>query len=55
MILDQIISGILDQGAGCLEIFSLTDSDKTYEASLETVKAMGNVVESLYEKAAKLN
>lgn len=55
MILDEVFQGVLDQGAGCLEVFSVIKTDKTYESALETIKAVGNVVESLYEKAAKLN
>ncbi|CAG8521487.1 9787_t:CDS:10 [Paraglomus brasilianum] len=55
MILDNVFHGILDQGAGCLIVFDGLPQDKTYEASLETLKQMGNVVESLYEKAAKLS
>ncbi|KAJ3355111.1 26S proteasome regulatory subunit rpn6 [Entophlyctis luteolus] len=55
MILDKVFHGILDQGAGCLVIFDDPEVDKTYEAALETIKQMGNVVESLYEKAAVLN
>ncbi|KAI9098179.1 PCI domain-containing protein [Phlyctochytrium arcticum] len=54
MILDEVFRGILDQGAGCLEVFEDQEVDKTYEATLETIKNMGNVVESLYEKAAHL-
>ncbi|KAI8913050.1 hypothetical protein PhCBS80983_g03940 [Powellomyces hirtus] len=54
MILDKVFYGILDQGAGCLEVFDETEADKTYEATLDTIKNMGNVVESLYEKAAQL-
>jgi len=54
MILDKVFHGILDQGAGCLIVFDEPSQDLTYEAALETLKQMGNVVESLYEKAAKL-
>ncbi|KAJ3233535.1 26S proteasome regulatory subunit rpn6 [Chytriomyces hyalinus] len=54
MILDSVFYGILDQGAGCLVVFEDPEHDKTYEAALDTLKHMGNVVESLYEKAAIL-
>ncbi|KAL2916464.1 26S proteasome regulatory subunit rpn6 [Polyrhizophydium stewartii] len=55
MILDKVLSGILDQGAGCLEVFEEQSADKTYEATLETIKQVGQVVESLYEKAGQLS
>ncbi|KAI8919648.1 PCI domain-containing protein [Entophlyctis helioformis] len=55
MILDKVFRGILDQGAGCLEVFDETHADKTYEATLETIKHMGHVVESLYAKAGTLS
>ncbi|RKO92793.1 hypothetical protein BDK51DRAFT_36147 [Blyttiomyces helicus] len=54
MILDKVFDGILDQGAGCLIVFEEKEADKTYKATLDTIKNMGNVVESLYEKAALL-
>ncbi|KAJ3114422.1 26S proteasome regulatory subunit rpn6 [Physocladia obscura] len=54
MILDRVFHGILDQGAGCLVVFEDPEHDKTYAAALDTLKNMGNVVESLYEKAAFL-
>ncbi|KAH6563839.1 hypothetical protein BASA60_010551 [Batrachochytrium salamandrivorans] len=54
MILDKVFLGILDQGAGCLEVFEEQPADKTYEATLDTIKNVGNVVESLYEKAGQL-
>ncbi|KAJ3413183.1 26S proteasome regulatory subunit rpn6 [Chytridiales sp. JEL 0842] len=54
MILDSVFYGILDQGNGCLVVFDEPSHDKTYEATLDTLKNMGHVVESLYEKAALL-
>lgn len=54
MILDRVFHGILDQGEGCLIVFDEPEDDKTYEASLETFKQVGQVVESLYTKAQKL-
>ncbi|TPX41315.1 hypothetical protein SeMB42_g05616 [Synchytrium endobioticum] len=55
MILDKVFNGILDQGAGCLLIFEPPPADKTYEAALDTIKHMGHVVDSLYEKASQLS
>lgn len=55
MILDKVIKGILDQGNGCLEVFETSPVDGTYEGALDTIKMMGNVVESLYAKAAQLS
>lgn len=54
MILDKVFHGILDQGAGCLIVFDEPEEDKTYDATLETFKHVGQVVESLYTKAQKL-
>lgn len=54
MILDKAFHGILDQGAGCLIVFDEPQNDQIYESSLDTLKNMGNVVESLYQKAATL-
>ncbi|OZJ06402.1 hypothetical protein BZG36_00663 [Bifiguratus adelaidae] len=55
MILDKVFYGILDQGAGCLIVFDDPVEDKTFGMAIETVKQMEKVVESLYEKAAKLS
>jgi 26S proteasome regulatory subunit N6 len=55
MILDKVLNGILDQGAGCLLIFEPPAADKTYEAALDTIKHMGHVVDALYEKASQLS
>ncbi|KAJ2546748.1 26S proteasome regulatory subunit rpn6 [Coemansia sp. RSA 1933] len=54
MILDRVLYGILDQGNGCLVIFPEPKTDSTYETTLETMKSLGNVVDSLYSKAATL-
>ncbi|PWN53856.1 putative 26S proteasome non-atpase regulatory subunit Rpn6 [Violaceomyces palustris] len=54
MILDKVFHGILDQGAGCLVVFDEPQEDKTYEATLETLKHVGNVIDSLYKKANKM-
>ncbi|KAJ2722182.1 26S proteasome regulatory subunit rpn6 [Coemansia sp. Benny D115] len=54
MILDKVLHGILDQGNGCLVIFPEPKSDTVYETTLETIKSLGSVVESLYAKAGAL-
>ncbi|KAK9898553.1 PCI-domain-containing protein, partial [Cystobasidium minutum MCA 4210] len=54
MILDNVFHGILDQGAGCLLIFDDPEEDKTYDASLDVMKHVGQVIDSLYKKAEKL-
>ncbi|OLL23976.1 putative 26S proteasome regulatory subunit rpn6 [Neolecta irregularis DAH-3] len=55
MILDKILNGVLDQGTGCLIVFDEPRQDKAYDAALDTIKHMANVVDLLYEKANKLN
>lgn len=54
MILDKVFHGILDQGAGCLVVYEQPVEDKTYQVTLDTLKHVGNVVDSLYKKANKL-
>lgn len=55
MILDGIISGVIDQGNGWLIIYDELKDDKTYELGLDVIKNMTDVVNSLYEKASVLN
>ncbi|KAL5048013.1 hypothetical protein BDW71DRAFT_196414 [Aspergillus fruticulosus] len=37
MILDKVIIGVLDQGAGCLIVYDETERDQAYDAALETI------------------
>ncbi|RKF60538.1 putative 26S proteasome regulatory subunit rpn6 [Erysiphe neolycopersici] len=52
MILDKMIIGVLDQGAGCLIIFDETERDEGYDAALATIEKLSSVVDVLYTNQA---
>ncbi|KAH8178013.1 PCI domain-containing protein [Sarocladium implicatum] len=52
MILDKVIIGVLDQGAGCLIIFDETQRDESYDAALKTIDKLSSVVDVLYKNQA---
>ncbi|KAI1005827.1 putative 26S proteasome regulatory subunit [Podosphaera aphanis] len=52
MILDKIIIGVLDQGAGCLIVFDETQRDEGYDAALATIEKLSSVVDVLYTNQA---
>ncbi|KAI1329255.1 PCI domain-containing protein [Xylariaceae sp. FL0255] len=54
MILDKVIIGVLDQGAGCLIIFDETQRDQSYDAALQTIDKLSSVVDLLYTNQASL-
>uniref|UniRef100_A0A914C5N5 PCI domain-containing protein n=1 Tax=Acrobeloides nanus TaxID=290746 RepID=A0A914C5N5_9BILA len=54
MILDGKFSGSLHQGEGMLIIYEVEPVDKTYELAVETIHAMGEVVDALYARARKI-
>lgn len=54
MILDKIIIGVLDQGAGCLIVYDESERDQGYDAALETIEKLSNVVDVLYTNQASL-
>ncbi|KAK4990390.1 26S proteasome regulatory subunit rpn6 [Elasticomyces elasticus] len=54
MILDRVIIGVLDQGAGCLVVFDEVERDQGYDAALETIEKLNNVVDVLYANQASL-
>ncbi|KAI0181531.1 PCI-domain-containing protein [Hypoxylon sp. FL1284] len=54
MILDKVIVGVLDQGAGCLIIFDETHRDQSYDAALQTIDKLSNVVDVLYTNQASM-
>ena len=54
MILDKVIVGVLDQGAGCLIVYDEAERDQGYDAALETIEKLSNVVDVLYTNQASL-
>ncbi len=54
MILDKVIDGTLDQGAGCLIIFDEIPPNSLYPEAIDTMKNMEGVVASLFRKSEKL-
>lgn len=54
MILDKVIIGVLDQGAGCLIIFDETHRDAAYDSALSTIGKLSNVVDVLYTNQASM-
>ena len=54
MILDKIIVGVLDQGAGCLIVYDEAERDKGYDAALGTIEKLSNVVDVLYTNQASM-
>lgn len=51
MILDKKLSGTLAQGTGHLILHSASDDAPVYQASVDVIKNMGDVVESLFRKS----
>ncbi|KAL9096336.1 MAG: hypothetical protein Q9165_001333 [Trypethelium subeluteriae] len=54
MILDKVIIGVLDQGSGCLIVYDESERDQGYDAALETIEKLSNVVDVLYTNQASL-
>jgi 26S proteasome regulatory subunit N6 len=50
MILDEKIRGTLDQGRNCLIIFEEQEPTEMFDHSLQTIKNLDVVMDSLYEK-----
>ncbi|WWC87200.1 uncharacterized protein L201_002086 [Kwoniella dendrophila CBS 6074] len=51
MILDQVFYGVLNEQAGTLEVYDEPVEDPMYNTALDTLKQVGDVVKSLYDKA----
>ncbi|KAK1960773.1 PCI domain-containing protein [Colletotrichum eremochloae] len=54
MILDKVIIGVLDQGAGCLIIYDETERDSAYDHALATIEKLSSVVDVLYTNQASM-
>ncbi|KAF2647851.1 PCI-domain-containing protein [Lophiostoma macrostomum CBS 122681] len=54
MILDKVIIGVLDQGAGCLIVYDESERDQGYDAALGTIEKLSNVVDVLYTNQASM-
>ncbi|KAG2500499.1 hypothetical protein HYH03_001277 [Edaphochlamys debaryana] len=54
MILDGKFSGTLDQGAGCLEVFSPAPVDAVYPAALGVLDSLGRVVDTLFARSQRV-
>lgn len=54
MILDKVIIGVLDQGAGCLIIYDETERDEGYDSALATIEKLSSVVDVLYTNQASM-
>jgi 26S proteasome regulatory subunit N6 len=54
MILDKKITGTLDQGDGILVVYTEEPKSDTYDAAINTIHALGDVVNSLSKQMLKL-
>lgn len=50
MILDEKIQGTLDQGRDCLIIFEAGEGVEAFEHSIEVIRNLDQVLDSLYDK-----
>jgi 26S proteasome regulatory subunit N6 len=54
MILDNRLSGIIDQGHDCLILYEENKIDKSYPYAIETLNNFNLVVDSIFERAQEL-
>jgi 26S proteasome regulatory subunit N6 len=55
MVLDQKLSGILDEGRGQLIIYDSSSEDASFARSVEIIGNLGSVVEALFHRAKGLS
>ncbi|VDM58938.1 unnamed protein product [Angiostrongylus costaricensis] len=54
MLLDKRFSGVIDQHNGTVRIYQTPHKDKTYEKSVELIKALSKAVDEIYNRAGTL-
>ncbi|KXZ44775.1 hypothetical protein GPECTOR_62g890 [Gonium pectorale] len=54
MILDRKLNGTLDQGAGCLEVFTPPPADAVYPAALDVMDSLSRVVDTLFARSQRV-
>ena len=54
MILDQKLSGTLDQGKGQLVLFDSVPQDAAYGSAIDTIAGLDKVIDSLFARADEL-
>uniref|UniRef100_A0A158P8H1 PCI domain-containing protein n=1 Tax=Angiostrongylus cantonensis TaxID=6313 RepID=A0A158P8H1_ANGCA len=54
MLLDKKFSGVIDQHNGTVRIYQTSHKDKTYEKSVELIRALSKAVDEIYNRAASL-
>ncbi|EIW68716.1 hypothetical protein TREMEDRAFT_44537 [Tremella mesenterica DSM 1558] len=52
MILDKVFYGVINESIGTLEVYDEPEEDPMYSTALDTLKQMGEVVKSLYDKVS---
>ena len=54
MILDKVLVGTLDQGAGCLEVHAPPAPGGVFPDSLAVIDSLGGVVDALFARSQKV-
>ncbi|VDL71361.1 unnamed protein product [Nippostrongylus brasiliensis] len=54
MLLDKKIFGVIDQHNGTVRVYQKPEKDKTYQTSVELIRALSKTVDAIYGRAGKL-